>query len=57
MDVVALILAAFAVLIFALDVLPRTASAAVNRIALGLALLGAAWICQCTTLTENMVNF
>lgn len=56
MDVLALVLAVLAVLVFLLDTRrPGTTNPAL--LPLGLALLAASWICQATTITDNLVNF
>lgn len=56
MDVLALILAVIALLVFLYDS-RRTGTPRVALLPLGLALLTAAWICQATSITDNMVNF
>lgn len=56
MDLIALILAVVALLVFAYDALKRPATN-VALLPLGLAFLTASWICQATTLSNHMVNF
>lgn len=56
MDVLALIFAVLALLVFLLDT-RRSGTTGLALLPLGLALLTASWICQATTLTDNLVNF
>lgn len=58
MDVLALILALAAMVLFLVET-PRRRTVATDLalLPLGLALLAASWICQATTITDNLVNF
>jgi hypothetical protein len=56
MDVIALVLAILAAISFAVAARPRVTTN-LNLVALGLALLTVALICQFTTLTGHPVNF
>lgn len=56
MDVVALLLALAALVVFLIDSRRRVATD-LALLPIGLALLTASWICQATTLTDNLVNF
>lgn len=57
MDVLALILALVALVVFAVEALGRRTTANVAFVPLGLALLTASWICQATTITDKLVNW
>lgn len=54
MDVLALILACVAVIVFLIDIRPATRT--YTLVPIGLALLAASWICQATSLTDHWVN-
>ena len=56
MDILALILAAAALVVFVIAALKRPFTTA-EPLALGLALLSASWIAQATTITDHLVNW
>ena len=56
MDVLALLFALAALVVFLIDSRRRVTSD-LALLPLGLALLTASWICQATSLTDNLVNF
>lgn len=58
MDVLALILAALALVVFLIEANERRNAGSITfRVPVALALLTASWICQATTITDKLVNW